>query len=141
MDRKSIFMLRLPGWLSFPRVLILVVAWAGLYFYVFFSYATLASGIGFKPYLASSARSELSRQLRLANYKINKSLVVYDTTKPSLSAVTDGSIGFVVFDSIYGTIAKNSASLILYEKSTGAPRKISTFQCFCGHEKAAKLAA
>jgi hypothetical protein len=33
--------------------------------------------------------------------------------------VTDGSTGYAVFDSIYGMIANNSASLDLYEKSTG----------------------
>jgi hypothetical protein len=119
LDKKSYVMLRLPSWLSFSRVLILVAAWASLYLYVFLSYAALASGIGFKPYLASSARSELGRQLRFAGYKSNRSLVVYNGTKPSWSAVTDGSTGYVVFDSIYGQIAKNSASLALYEKSTG----------------------
>jgi len=119
LDKKSYVMLRLPSWLSFSRVLILIAAWASLYLYVFLSYAALASGIGFKPYLASSARSELGRQLRFAGYKSNRSLVVYNGTKPSWSAVTDGSTGYVVFDSIYGQIAKNSASLALYEKSTG----------------------
>jgi hypothetical protein len=119
LDKKSYVMLRLPSWLSFSRVLILIAAWASLYLYVFLSYAALASGIGFKPYLASSARSELGRQLRFAGYKSNRSLVVYNGTKPSWSAVTDGSTGYVVFDSIYSQIAKNSASLALYEKSTG----------------------
>ena len=119
LDRKSFLMLRLPSWLSFPRILILVAAWASLYFYVFLSYASLASGIGFKPYLASSARNELGRQLRFAGYKSIISLVAYNGTKPSWSSVTDGSTGYVVFDSFYGTIAKDSASLELYEKSTG----------------------
>jgi hypothetical protein len=90
-----------------------------LYLYVFLSYAVLASGIGFKPYLASSARGELGRQLSLAGYDNNRSLVVYNGTKPSWSAVTDGSTGYVVFDSIYGRLAVNSSSLTLYEKSTG----------------------
>jgi hypothetical protein len=119
LDRKSFLMLRLPSWLSFPRILILVTAWASLYVYVFLSYAALASGIDFKPYLASSARSELGRQLRFAGYKSNISLVVYNVTKPSLSALTDGSTSYVYFDSIYGTISKYSASPDLYEKSTG----------------------
>ena len=119
LDRKSFLMLRLPSWFSFPKTLILVTAWASLYLYVFLSYLALASGIGFKPYLASSARSELGRQLSLAGYEKNRSLVVYNGTKPSWSAVADGSTGYVVFDSIYGRLAVNSASLTLYEKSTG----------------------
>jgi len=113
LDKRSFLTLRLPAWLTYNKMLIAVTAWAFLYLYVILSYTVLASGISFKPELASSARVKLDQQLHIAGFSKKGSIVAYDSiTRPSLAPLSDGSLN-------YAFISKDNSNLHWYEKLTG----------------------